>query len=535
MKNKANDDHQQVLGLARRSLAGYASLVYPSYQLYMHHSLLVRKLEAAEAGNIRRLMIFMPPRMGKSLTTTEIFPAWYHGRNPAKSIICASYSQDFVEGFGRKVRNYEANPLTNAVFPELKLSEDSTSAKRFDTTAGGSYYAVGREGSITGRGGDLILIDDPLKDADEARSDVIRKKLHEWYSSVLYTRRQPDTVIILIQTRWHHDDLAGWLLREHSQENWDVLSLPAIADADEDWRKEGDPLWPERFSKEDLAATRCVVGSAAWAALFQQRPTPEEGAVFKTEWWKRYSELPARFSSIVQSWDTAFKTGRENDYSVCTTWGVGENAFYLLDRWKQRVEFPQLKRELTRLANEWRPNAILIEDKASGQSLLQELKQATRFPVLAIKVDSDKLTRAHAASPLVEAGRVLLPQSAPWLADYLDTMSTFPAGAHDDDVDSTSQALNYLRTSNLDLGLLDFYKQVSASSNPIAMIGWGADKSNETPEPAEELRCEKCSSDFIQTLGSGIKRCGQCGMQWDPRPKPAMPNPALTRQALVIM
>ncbi len=261
-----------------------------------------------------------------------------------------------------------------------------------------------------------------------------------------------------------------------------------------------------------------MLGSAAFEALYQGHPTAADGAVFQRGWWRHYGEFPPKFERIVQSWDTAFKTGRENDYSVCTTWGATENGIYLLDRWKQRVEFPQLKKELVRLAIEWKPNAILVEDKASGQSLLQELKQATRFPVLAIKVDNDKLTRAHAVSPLVEAGRVLLPQSAPWLADYLDTMSTFPAGAHDDDVDSTSQALNYLRTSNLNLGLLDFYKQVSASSNPIAMIKSGAD---ETPAAAETLQCENCSSDFIQTLRSGIKRCGQCGTQWDSRPKAA--------------
>ena len=235
----------------------------------------------------------------------------------------------------------------------------------------------------------LLLIDDPLKDMEEARSENVRHSLHEWYSSVAYTRLQPDGAIVLIQTRWHHDDLAGWLLREHGDEGWDVLNMPAIAETDGDGRMEGEALWPERFSAETLRSIKVAVGGSTWAALYQQRPSAAEGEVFKREWWKRYSELPP-FSRIVQSWDTAFKTGQQNDYSACTTWGEAKNGFYLLDCWKGREEFPAMKRRVATSADEWKPNAILVEDKASGQSLIQELKQSTRFPV-AIKSSTDKL------------------------------------------------------------------------------------------------------------------------------------------------
>jgi predicted phage terminase large subunit-like protein len=221
---------------------------------------------------------------------------------------------------------------------------------------------------------------------------------------------QPGGAVVLIQTRWHHDDLAGWLLRERPEENWEVLNLPAIAEADGDGRKEGEALWPEQYPIKTLEGIRTGVGGATWAALYQQRPTAAEGEVFKREWWQRYSELP-QFRRIVQSWDTAFKTGAEHDFSVCTTWGETKTGYYLLHAWRGRVEFPQLKRQVAALAAEWKPSAILVEDKASGQSLIQELKQGSRFPILAIKVDKDKLARAYSASPLVEAGKVFLPAS----------------------------------------------------------------------------------------------------------------------------
>jgi predicted phage terminase large subunit-like protein len=435
---------QQTLALAHQDLACYAIAQWPAFELARHHHLIVEKLEAVERGETLRLMIFLPPRHGKSLIASSLFPAWYLGRHPERHVIFTTYGQELSDDFGRRVRNFIGDDIHQAVFPSCRLSEDSFASHRFNTTVGGAYYAVGRGGPITGRGANLLLIDDPIKDRDEANSETTRKSLHEWFASVAYTRLMPGGAIIIIQTRWHEDDLAGWLLLEHASENWDVLSLPAIAEQDEAFRNEGEALWSERFPLEDLVRIREAVGGAAWASLYQQRPAAAEGAIFKREWWRPYQGQPV-FSQIVQSWDTAFKKGAETSYSVCTTWGLAENGYFLLSVWRDRVESPELRRTLIALAEDWKPAAILVEDRASGQSLLQELKSATTLPVLAVRADSDKLSRAQAVTPLVEAGKVFVPEFASWLRDYMDELAAFPTGNYDDAVDSTTQALNYFR------------------------------------------------------------------------------------------
>jgi predicted phage terminase large subunit-like protein len=388
-----------------------------------------------------------------------MFPAWYLGRNPDRFVISASYGQDLADDFGRKVRNLISSPLHRTVFPTCHLADDAASMRRFNTLAGGSYYAVGRGGPITGRGAHLLILDDLLKDREEAQSEAIRRGLREWYAHVAYTRLQPGAAIVLIATRWHEDDLAGRLLNEHANENWVLLSLPAIAEVDESFRRAGEALWPERFPLLDLQRIRQSVGSAAWAALYQQRPAAAEGTIFKRDWIRTYHDLPSSFQKIVQSCDTAFKTGAENDYSVITTWGVTENGYFLVSLWRGRVEFPELKRQVSIQAELWKPHVILIEDKASGQSLVQELRLATRFPILPVKIDSDKRARAEAVTPMFEAGRIFVPESAPWLDTYLDELASFPAGTHDDAVDSTTQALNYLRGDSGVYGVLELLKK----------------------------------------------------------------------------
>jgi predicted phage terminase large subunit-like protein len=424
-------------------LACYATAMWPRFELAEHHRQIVNSLEAIERGDIRRLMISMPPRHGKSLLTSHIFPSWFIGRHPDSSIIFTSYGQELADDFGRWVRNMVSDPLHRAIFPEFRLAYDSTSMRHFSTPAGGSYYAVGRGGAITGRGANLLLIDDPLKDAEEAASQSIRNALHQWYSSVAYPRLQPAGAVILVSTRWHEDDLSGRLLRQDPK-GWRVLNLPAIAEVDESFRRAGDALWPQKYSLENLEEIRSAIGSHAWASLYQQRPTAAEGSVFKREWWRYFREKPS-FRRIVQSWDTAFKTGAENDFSCCTTWGLTGSEYYLLSCWRGKVEFPELKRRMHSFAAEWCPTQILVEDKASGQSLIQELKYASALPIIPIRVGTDKATRAAAVTGAIEAGRVLLPESAPWLNDYIDELAAFPHGVHDDAVDSTTQAINYLR------------------------------------------------------------------------------------------
>jgi predicted phage terminase large subunit-like protein len=439
-----NLDPHSILPLARADLACYALAMCPDFRVAKHHRVLIDTLEQVERGAIKRLMVFMPPRHGKSLTASCIFPAWFLGRNPRRSVIAASYGAELAEDFGRRVRNFMSDPLHAAIFPECKLSADSAAQRRFDTTAGGSYYAVGRGGAVTGRGADLLLLDDLLKDSEEARSETIRRSMHDWFQHVAYTRLAPGGALVLIQTRWHDDDLPGRLLREHADENWQVICMPAIAEVDDEFRQVGEALWPEKFPVEMLKMIRNAIGGSAWDSLYRLQPSAAEGAVFKREWWRFFSEQPA-CKRIVQSWDTAFKSGAENDFSVCTTWGVTQSGYYLLWVWRDRVEFPELKRRMSWLANQWKPSQILIEDRASGQSLIQELRHSTRLPIIPIKVDTDKLARAQSVTPLIEAGRVFLPESAPWLNDFIDELAAFPKGTHDDCVDSVTQALNYLR------------------------------------------------------------------------------------------
>jgi predicted phage terminase large subunit-like protein len=454
MKKKPSSRHRapeepipqdSLLALARHDLPCYILAHFPAFELARHLELIVAKLEAVERGELLRLILCLPPRHGKSLTASIHFPAWYLGRHPDRYVITASYGQELADDFGRRVRNALTSPLNAAIFPECRVSSDSASMNRLNLTSGGAYFAVGRGAAITGRGAHLLLIDDPLKDAEEAASPATRRSLQTWYATVAFTRLMPKAAVVLIQTRWHEDDLAGWLLREHADEGWQVLSLPAIADKDDGFRQEGEALWPSRYPIEALKKMRSQIGGAAFASLYQQRPAAAEGRIIKRHWWQRWSGKPPEFSRIVQSWDTGFKTGAENDYSACTTWGEAKDGYYLLHVWKGRVEFPELKRLVISFSGEWNPNAVLVEDRASGQSLIQELAYDSPIAVLPVKVDADKVTRAQAVTPMIEAGRVFLPAGASWLEDYLDELSTFPASANDDLVDSTTQALNYLR------------------------------------------------------------------------------------------
>jgi predicted phage terminase large subunit-like protein len=451
MNGKSSELTQmQLLALAHGDLACYAAALCPQFSLAPHHNLIISRLEAVERGEISRLMIFMPPRHGKSLLTSTMLPAWYLGRNPDRHVIFATYGQELSDDFGRRVRNLLRNERHQAIFSASRLSEDSAAAHRLNTTRGGTYSAVGRGGPITGRGANLLILDDLLKDSSEANSETIRRNLHDWFSSDAYTRLAPGGAIVLIQTRWHEDDLPGRLLSSRSGEHWDVLSLPAIAEQDESFRRKGEALWPEWFPLSELLKIRAVIGERAWVSLYQQRPSAAEGAIFKRNWWHFYRHPLAGPFRIIQSWDTAFKTGEENDYSVCTTWGVSESGYFLLHLWRGKGEFPALKRKVIELAQEWNPTDILVEDRASGQSLIQELRSST-LPIKPVKSDRDKQSRAQAITPIIEAGKVFLPENAPWLPDFLEEMASFPNGLHDDIVDSTSQALNYLRQRNVEV------------------------------------------------------------------------------------
>lgn len=469
---------QIMLSASHHSLLRYTGLMFSGYKVGRHHQAIAEALERVERGECKRLMIFAPPRHGKSQLVSEYFPAWFLGRNPSKYIIAATYGQELANDFGRKVRNQLLDPLHQGSFPNCKLISDSKAMNRFNTTAKGVYYAVGAGSAITGRGAHLLLLDDTLKGRKEAESEVMRKSLKDWYSSVAYTRLMPGGAIINIQTRWHDDDLGGWILREHGHEKWEVLNFPALDD-------EGEALWPEQYPVTELNRIKQTIGSRDWEALYQQRPVASEGDVFKRDWWQRYDDSP-KLKWIMQSWDTAFKKGAENDYSVCTTWGVADTGYYLLDCWKGKVEFPELKRTVVSLAARWNPRAVLIEDKASGQSLIQELKANTKISILPISVDSDKLTRAYAVTPMIEAGNVHLPKNALWVQDFIDECAAFPGGRYDDSVDSLTQALNHFRRKGEVVAFSDFAEAAAVAAGKTGHHVW---RQQENPE---HWRCDQC-------------------------------------------
>lgn len=434
-------------------LERFAVANWSGYHAAAHHEAICKALYRVAKGRCKRLMVFMPPRHGKSMLCSEYFPAWYLGRNPDHQVITATYAQQLADDFGRKVRNIMASEVYSLIFSDARMSDDSQAANRLHTVKGGAYYAVGAGGPITGRGAHLLLIDDPIKGREDAESETMRHRLKDWYTSVARTRLMPGGAIVIIQTRWHEDDLAGWLQREHSHEGWEVLNLPALAEpGDELGRPEGAPLWPEAYPLSELETLKRSVGARDWAALYQQRPSAAEGSIFKREHWHSYTPTETASQAllaslkvyhVIQAWDTAFKTKETNDYSVGVTLGVAPNRYYVLDVWRDRAEFPDLKRAMVAQAAKWKAHSVVIEDTAAGQSLIQELRRGTRLPLVAVKADRDKATRAHAVTPTHEAGLVYLPPSEPWASAFEDELAGFPTAPHDDQVDAFVHALTY--------------------------------------------------------------------------------------------
>jgi predicted phage terminase large subunit-like protein len=435
----------ELLTAARSSLAVYCLAVQRRFQLPTHITRLIATLEQVEAGACDRVAIAMPPRHGKTNTAAELFPAWYLGRHPERSVITATYGEARAQDLGRRVQRLLQSAMHQAIFPKAGLRADIGSAERLEFEAGGSYFAVSRSGSLTGRGADLLICDDLLKDQQEASSPAIRAQVQDFYERVALTRLEPAGAVAMISTRWHEADLIGYVLQQNAAA-WTSLNFPALAEANDPLgREEGEALWPERFSARHLAQKRLEIGARAFMGLYQGRPSEAQGTIFKRDWWRTYSAIPELKRTIISA-DTAFKTTSAADYSAIQVWGESQTGFYLLAAWKQRVEYPELKRALLSFADQWKPNWVLVEDAASGQSLLQELRGSTSLPLKPIKVDRDKVSRAEACTGMLEAGRVYVPEgNAKWVADFLDELSGFPAAAHDDQVDACTMALNFLR------------------------------------------------------------------------------------------
>lgn len=422
-----------------------------------------------------RVIINLPLRHLKSLLGSIALPAWLLGHNPSLQIICASYGAELAHKLSRDCRTIMESDWYKDLFPGTRL--DRYAVNELTTTKHGMRMATSVDGVLTGRGADLIIIDDPLK-PDEALSDAVRVKVNDWYDTTVFSRlnNKQEGSILLIMQRLHEDDLTGHLA---SRPGWHHVVLPAIAERDlggyletpfgRRWvgYKKGEALHPAREPLETLETIRQTVGEYNFAGQYQQAPAPREGGLVKRAWFQHYlpAERPERFDTVLQSWDTANKPSELSDYSVCTTWGLTKSRSYLLHVLRKKLDYPNLKRAVREQAALHKAAVVLIEDKASGTQLIQELSQEGMYGITRYAPDAgmNKLMRLHAQTGAIENGLVLLPAAAEWLDSYLHEMTTFPAAKHDDQVDSTSQALHWIKTRNQTPGLILYYERLLGS------------------------------------------------------------------------
>lgn len=418
-----------------------------------HVSFLCSQLEAVRRGESCRLAIALPPRNLKSIVTSVAYVAWLLGHDPTLKIICASYGQQLADDLARDCRQVMRSDWYRALFPGTLLKSDRQSINVFETTAGGSRQSTSVGGVLTGFGADVIIVDDPTK-PEEALSEVERAKANHWLSHTLVTRLNNKTTgkIILVMQRLHEVDMIGFFM---SLGGAKLVSFPAIAQEHEDleWqtpfgtrrhhRAEGEALHPDREPLVDLELLKIAMGSRMFSAQYLQMPAPPGGSIVKPEWFQRFDPSSApEFDSVFQSWDTASKGTQLSDYSVCTSWGKKGRQFYLLNVFRKRLEYPDLKRAVVEQARMWGAGKVLVEDASSGLALIQDLKNDAFYLVQAVKPKGDKIMRLNSVTAAIEAGQVFVPTQAPWLDEYLYELMMFPAGRYDDQVDSTSQALS---------------------------------------------------------------------------------------------
>jgi predicted phage terminase large subunit-like protein len=420
-----------------------------------HIEVMAAALEDCRHGRNRRLIINVPPRSLKSLTASVAFPAWLLGHNPSTKIISASYGADLAEKHARDCRQIMNSQFHHELFPACQLS-DRQAVQEYETTAGGLRYSTSVGGPFTGRGADFIIIDDPLK-PDQALSDRERAVANDWFSNTVRTRLddQQHGVIIIIMQRLHMDNLVGHVMQS---DQWKLLRFPAIAEEPEVHvidtihgrktfvREAGEALHPARQSLAVLADLKRSMTDYDFSGQYQQAPVPLGGGMVKCDWFQYFDRnAPPAFDRVVSSWDTASKPGNLSDYSVCTTWGIAGGKFYLLNVYRERVGYPELKRAVVEQVRLFRPDTILIEDKSSGTALIQDLVADGVHNILGYKPKDDKIMRMHAQTATIKNGFVFVPTQAHWVADYLNELTSFHFGKYDDQVDSTSQFLDWAK------------------------------------------------------------------------------------------
>lgn len=433
---------------AQDKFMAFVKQVWPDFIGGRHHNIMAEKFEDIASGKIRRVILNMPPRHTKSEFASFLLPAWLIGRRPKLKIMQTTHTAELAFRFGRKVRTLMDSEEYKKIFQQVSLRADDKAAGRWSTNQGGEYFAAGVGGAVTGRGADLLIIDDPHSEQD-ALSPSALEHAYEWYTSGPRQRLQPGGSIVIVMTRWAENDLTGKVLRQMQRDiladRWEVVEFPALMPS-------GEPLWPEFWKKEDLLAVKGSLSVGKWEAQWQQNPTSESSAILKREWWRKWegADLP-KLSYVMQSYDTAYSKQTHADYSAITTWGV----FYpredeapniiLLDAQKGRWDFPDLRRTALDEYKYWNPEAVLIESKASGMPLTQELR-AMGIPVVNYSPSrgNDKITRVNSIAPLFEAGLVWAPD-ARWAEEVIEECAAFPAGEHDDYVDTVTQALRRFR------------------------------------------------------------------------------------------
>ena len=433
---------------AQVNFMAFVQDMWPGFINGAHHKVMAQKFEDIATGKLKRLIINMPPRHTKSEFASYMLPAWFLGRDPKKKIIQCSNTAELAVGFGRKVRNLVGSEQYARIFPNVNLRSDSKAAGRWSTNADGEYFAIGVGGTVTGKGADLLIIDDPHSEQEAAiaaTNPEVYDKVYEWYSSGPRQRLQPGGSIIVVMTRWSKKDLTGRILKsalEKDGDEWETIDFPAILPS-------GKALWPQFWDIKELEVLREELPLAKWQAQYQQQPTSEEGALVKRDWWRVWeSDRPPLCDYVIQSWDTAFTKNERSDYSACTTWGVfykDENQddanIIILDAFKARLEFPDLKEKAFNMYKEWNPDSFIVEAKASGLPLIGELRRMG-IPVSEFTPTrgNDKIARLNSVTDLFASGKVWYPPRR-WADEVIEEMASFPNSDHDDLVDSSTQAL----------------------------------------------------------------------------------------------
>jgi predicted phage terminase large subunit-like protein len=439
---------------AKTDFMTYVNYVWPNFIHGAHHKKMAAAFERVARGECKRLIINMPPRHTKSEFASYLLPAWFLGNYPDKKVIQTSHTAELAVGFGRKVRNLVDSDVYKDIFPGVALQSDSKAAGRWATNKGGDYFAIGVGGAVTGKGADLLIIDDPHSEQEATLAETnaeVYDKTYEWYTSGPRQRLQPGGAIVIVMTRWSKKDLTGQVLKSAAQrsgEEWEVIEFPALLPS-------GRPLWPEFWSLKELQALKSELPNGKWMAQYMQQPTSDVSAIIKREWWKIWEdEDPPYCDFLIQSWDTAFLKTERSDYSACTTWGVfykpddtglNQANIILLNAIKKRMEFPELKKKAYDEYKEWDPDALIIEAKASGAPLVFELR-AMGIPVQEYTPSrgNDKIARLNSVADIFASGLVWVPNTH-WAEELVEEVASFPSGEHDDLVDSTSQALMRFR------------------------------------------------------------------------------------------